>query len=302
MWHIILQIFAVLGIVILCILGLLLLAVVLLLFVPVRYRVEGSKTDQEAALRVKASWLFHLVTFRYELPGEKRSSLRILGIPISVSGKENGDAGKTDVEAKGKSLETPSERMTEDIPKEQAEENTVKESTESEEKEQEDAAPPDKNQPEERKSLFDRLKGKIKKCIYTICSACDKIKNIVKNISYYKEVLTAEENRRLYERLLVRLKKVMKSIFPRRLCVQLLAGTGAPDTTGYLCALYGMLLPFCGKKRKIRFEADFEKKRIEGSFFLKGRLILFPLAVQACGIFFDRQLRTFLKQLKQEEK
>lgn len=302
MWHIILQIFAVLGIVILCILGLLLLAVVLLLFVPVRYRAEGSKTDQEAALRVKASWLFHLVTFRYVLHGEKRSSLRILGIPISVLGKKNTDAGKTDAETKETSLETPSERMTEDIPKEQAEENTVKESTEPEAKEQEDAAPPDKNQPEEKKGLFDRLKGKIEKCIYTIRSACDKIKNIVKNISYYKEVLTAEENRRLYERLLVRLKKVLKSIFPRRLRVQLLAGTGAPDTTGYLCALYGMLLPFCGKKRKIRFEADFEKKRIEGSFFLKGRLILFPLAVQACGIFFDRQLRTFLKQLKQEEK
>lgn len=302
MWHIILQIFAVLGIVILCILGLLLLAVVLLLFVPVRYRVEGSKTDQETALRVKAFWLIHLVTFRYELAGEKRSSLRILGIPISVSGKKNADAGKTDAETKEKSMETPSERMTEDIPKERAEENTVRESTESEAKESEDAATPDKNQPKKRKSLFERLKGKIKKCIYTIRSACDKIKNIVKNISYYKEVLTAEENRRLYERLLARLKKVLKSILPRRLRVQLLAGTGAPDTTGYLCALYGMLLPFCGKKRKIRFEADFEKKRIEGSFFLKGRLILFPLAVQACGIFFDRQLRTFLKQLKQEEK
>lgn len=288
MWHIILQILAVIGIVILCILGLLLLVVAVLLFVPVRYRVEGCRADQTTALSIRASWLCHLVSFRYRKPGENPYSVRILGIPIPIFRKGKAEAGKEEAEAGKEEAEAG-----------KAEPETEERTSESTAEKTEPALP---QKQKSRRSPLERLRDKIKKCIYTIRSACDKIKNIVKNISYYKEVLTAEENRSLYERLLGRLEKVLKSIFPKRLRARLLVGTGSPDTTGYLCALYGMLLPFCGKRRELRFAPDFEKKCFEGSFFLKGRVLLFPLVVQACGVFCDKQLRRFLKQLKQEEK
>lgn len=139
----------------------------------------------------------------------------------------------------------------------------------------------------------------LKKCIYTIRGICDKIREIAENISYYKDVLTAAENRLMYNRLLVRLKKVLKSICPRKLRARILAGTGSPDTTGYLCALYGLLLPKFG--RQLDFTADFENKVFEGDFRLKGGITLYPLLLQAGKIYFDRQLRTFLKELKREE-
>ena len=60
MIHILLMILKVIGVILLVILGLILAAVLLILFVPVRYRVDVSfegKPDGEAAV----SWLLHLV-------------------------------------------------------------------------------------------------------------------------------------------------------------------------------------------------------------------------------------------------
>lgn len=294
MWHIILQILAVVGIILLCILGFLLLTAAAVLFVPIRYRVEGRTKEEDTGilLQVKASWLLHLVTLRYRQAEESKLRLRILGIPIPLSGrktpKEEGKAADTTIVPKGdKAAETTAD----------PEGDTAAEANADPER---DTAAGTNADPE--MTTTPPRGNKIQKCIYTIRSVCDNIKNIVKNISYYREVLTAKENRKLYERLLGRLKKILKCILPGKLRIQLLVGTGAPDTTGYLCALYGMLLPFTGKKRKISFTADFENKCLTGSFFLKGKLTLFPLVVQAVGIYLDKQLRRFLSQLKQEER
>ena len=103
----------------------------------------------------------------------------------------------------------------------------------------------------------------------------------------------------MYDRLLMRIRKILKSICPRKLRARILVGTGSPDTTGYLCALYGLLLPKFG--RQLDFTADFENKVFEGDFWLKGGIMLYPLLLQAGKIYFDKQLRIFLKELKREE-
>ncbi|MDE5680587.1 MAG: hypothetical protein K2I01_09215, partial [Lachnospiraceae bacterium] len=156
----------------------------------------------------------------------------------------------------------------------------------------------------EKKKLS--FRDKIKKIIYTIRKFCDKIKHIkdtikeiAENIFYYKEVITQTENKKLYGRVKDRIFKVLKSIRPRVLKAALHVGTGSPDTTGYLCALYGMLLPVLGNN--VILDADFEEAVWEGEFFLKGRITVFTLLRHAVGLLLDKQLRVFVKQLKREE-
>lgn len=314
MWHVILQILAVLGIIILCILGLVLLVLALILFVPIRYRVSGSKSAETFFVRVRASYLLHLVTLHFDYPESKQASLRVFGRQIAVFPQED-TASEAEEAAKDTASGTKAEAAKDgtseakaEVPKDRAPEAKaeaakdrtpetraeVPEGAASETGEgAKDAASVTETETKKKKTPF------LKKCIYTIRGICDKIREIAENISYYKDVLTAAENRLMYNRLLVRLKKVLKSICPRKLRARILAGTGSPDTTGYLCALYGLLLPKFG--RQLDFTADFENKVFEGDFRLKGGITLYPLLLQAGKIYFDRQLRTFLKELKREE-
>lgn len=317
MWHVILQILAVLGIIILCILGLVLLVLALILFVPIRYRVSGSKSAETFFVRVRASYLLHLVTLHFDYPESKQASLRVFGRRIAVfpqedtaseaeeAAKDTASGTKAETakdgtsEAKAEAAKDRTPETRAEVPEDAASETgegakdaasvteTETETSEDEASEAPVSGAKKKNPP------F------LKKCIYTIRGICDKIREIAENISYYKDVLTAAENRLMYNRLLVRLKKVLKSICPRKLRARILAGTGSPDTTGYLCALYGLLLPKFG--RQLDFTADFENKVFEGDFRLKGGIMLYPLLLQAGKIYFDRQLRTFLKELKREE-
>lgn len=317
MWHVILQILAVLGIIILCILGLVLLVLALILFVPIRYRVSGSKSAETFFVRVRASYLLHLVTLHFDYPESKQASLRVFGRRIAVfpqedtaseaeeAAKDTASGTKAETakdgtsEAKAEAAKDRTPETRAEVPEDAASETgegakdaaSVTE-TETETSEDEASEAPVSGA-KKKKPPF------LKKCIYTIRGICDKIREIAENISYYKDVLTAAENRLMYNRLLVRLKKVLKSICPRKLRARILAGTGSPDTTGYLCALYGLLLPKFG--RQLDFTADFENKVFEGDFRLKGGIMLYPLLLQAGKIYFDRQLRTFLKELKREE-
>ncbi len=314
MLHVILQILAVLGIIILCILGLVLLVLALILFVPIRYRVCGSKSAETFLVRVRASYLLHLITLRYDYPESKQASLRVFGRQIAVFPQED-TASETEEEAKDTTSGTKTDETTDTaselkeeaakdkIPEVKAEvskdavSETAAEMPQDEASETEEAAKTassvTETETKKKKPSF------LKKCIYTIRGICDKIRKIAENISYYKDILTAAENRLMYDRLLMRIRKILKSICPRKLRTRILVGTGSPDTTGYLCALYGLLLPKFG--RQLDFTADFENKVFEGDFWLKGGIVLYPLLLQAGKIYFDKQLRIFLKELKREE-
>lgn len=325
MLHVILQILAVIGIVLLCILGVIFLLVLLVLFVPVRYRAEGEKNGSGLRLLVKASYLLRIITVTYEYPQPGGVRARLFGIKVLDSTepekqKKRRRKGHKRADDAKESKETAAEA-----------ENTVRtqaESTASEEKEAffladkkaeyetteakntEESRDGEKEIPKEQaEGAAEKekltLRGKIKKIIYTIRTFCDKIKHIkdtikkiADNIAYYKKVITAVENQKLYGRAKDRIFRVLKSIRPRVLKAALHVGTGSPDTTGYLCAVYGMLLPVLGSH--VVLDADFEEAVLEGRFFLKGRITVFTLLRHAAGVLLDKQLRIFIKQLKRE--
>lgn len=308
MLHVILQILAIIGIILLCILGFLILLTLLVLFVPIRYRAEGSKDGKDIWLRAKATYLFRLVTVTYEYPKPGSLVARIFGFKIVDTAK------KPEEEGSGKEKKKKKEKKeAEAVAKEQEEaEAAAKEQEKAEaaakEQAKTDAEAETEGEPlKEEAAKKEKLtfRDKIKKILYTIRTFCDKIKHIkdtikgiADNIAYYKKVITQTENKKLYGRVKERIFKVLKSIRPRVLKASLHIGTGSPDTTGYLCALYGMLLPIFGNN--VILDADFEETVWEGTFFLKGRITVFTLLRHAAGVLLDKQLRILIKQLKKE--
>lgn len=305
MLHVILQILAVIGVIVLCILGLSLLLILIVLFVPIRYRANGKREGEVMEFALKAAYLLHMLTVKFVYPEPGSVIVRLFGIKIFDSAKnkskEDGEVSATTEQAAGEPAEgtaeaerpvkaertTETERTVETVKTAQTEETTKTEETAS------------KN---EKKSLIDKIQ-------YTFNTICDKIRNIIakikgifSNISYYKEVLTKPENKKLYGRLKDRLLKVLKSIRPRVIKADVRIGTGSPDTTAYIYGIYGMLMPILGKNVKnINIDLDFENTVYEGEVFLKGRITLFTILVQAVKVLLDKQLHVFLKQLKREE-
>ncbi len=322
MLHVILQILAIIGIILLCILGLFILLILLVLFVPIRYRANGNKKGKDIRLKAKATYLFRLVTVTYECPEPGGLVARILGFKVVDTAKKSGEEGNGKKKKKKKrrknkaeehakaaiNTEAASEKGTKQEEAEAAEICEAKEAAEDktlsvQQGDAETEGEAFKEEEAEKEKLT--FRDKIKKILYTIKTFCDKIKHIkdtikgiADNIAYYKKVITQTENQKLYGRVKDRIFKVLKSIRPRVLKASLHIGTGSPDTTGYLCALYGMLLPILGNN--VILDADFEEAVWEGTFFLKGRITVFTLLRHAAGLLLDKQLRILIKQLKKE--
>lgn len=296
MWHVILQILAVIGIVLLVLLALLILTVLAVLFVPIRYRASGEKEADRIEGVAAVSFLYPFLSFKWQRAGnENRWALRLLGIKLKSSRKaDKGKVAEPEKTDKGKAEETAQAAK----PEKAAE--TVKEEKQPatpsvQNAEAEDAA----RQAEETGTQeTDRVSSE-KKARFTISGLCDKMEKIRDNVEYYKERLTAEENRLFLKRTKERIFAVLKSIKPKVLTARVVCGTGSPDTTGYVCAVYGMLYPVI--EDRISFTADFENKVLDGELSVKGKVRVATLVRHGIKILLDKQLKVFLKEMKRED-
>ena len=88
--HVILTILKILGIILLVLLGLLLVIVFSVLFVPVRYRLEGEKSSpgwSEANGKVRVSWLLHLIHLRIQYREKDLDwECYLFGVPLKKAG------------------------------------------------------------------------------------------------------------------------------------------------------------------------------------------------------------------------
>lgn len=79
MLHILLMILKIIGIILLAIIGLVLLIVALILFVPIRYRIQAHRYDDIMA-KVNISWLLFVIRFALEYNGDELDTkIKILG-------------------------------------------------------------------------------------------------------------------------------------------------------------------------------------------------------------------------------
>lgn len=307
MWHVILQILAVIGIVLLVLLALLILTVLAVLFVPIRYRASGEKEADRIEGVAAVSFLYPFLSFKWQRAGnENRWALRLLGIKLKGSPKvdkgkttepektEKGKVAEPEKTDKGKAEETAQaakpEKAAEPVKEEKQPATPNVQNAEAE-----DAA---RQAEETGTQKTDRVSSE-KKARFTISRLCDKMENIRDNVEYYKERLTAEENRLFLKRTKERIFAVLKSIKPKVLTARVVCGTGSPDTTGYVCAVYGMLYPVI--EDRISFTADFENKVLDGELSVKGKVRVVTLVRHGIKILLDKQLKVFLKEMKRED-
>ena len=319
MLHVILQILSVIGIVLLSLLGVLLLLILLVLFVPVRYKLKGHKEGDGLWLQVRVTYLLHLLSARLDYPDPGSLTVKVCGIKFFDSSAdkkpEKKETAKEPVPDEGEKEPEPAKPAKKLAPGEGEKEpeptETAKEQAPDEgQKEPEPAEiPKEPEAPEKhyRKTLKERIREIFEKIKYTILSVYDKIKNglqkaeeLKATVVYYKNALEAPQNRRFFKRVKKRVFRILKSIRPKVLKADLHIGTGSPDTTGYLCAVYGMLSPFLGNN--VNLAADFENTVWEGRVDIKGNIVIFTVLWHVLCVVLDKQLRTFVKEMKREEK
>ncbi|MDD6845660.1 MAG: hypothetical protein PUE32_08870, partial [Clostridia bacterium] len=93
MLHILLLVIKILLITVSAILAFLLLTILAVLFVPVRYRINGEYDNSSQYVAGKVSWLLHFISFTGGYSKENKAfyTLRICGIRINLSKKKKTD-------------------------------------------------------------------------------------------------------------------------------------------------------------------------------------------------------------------
>lgn len=307
------KVLSIFGIVLLAVLAAALFVLLLLLFFPFTYRVCGSKDAISLRLTAKVNWLFGLfrIRLRYPQPGRLTAKLLCFSLlDIEISPKKEGEqeqeeAGETaggEEPAKDK-LSGAHSREEEasgagSVPADRESAETVADSRTAQEETEEPSGETASESPAQEPS--GKISQKIRKIKYTIYNIYDKIEKIWKNISYYTELLREENTRQLAAHAFLRIRKVLKSFRPRHVRVQLLFGTGSPDTTGCLYGAYCALSAPFGAGFWVT--PDFEQKRLEGEFDVAGHVILWVLVINALKLVLDKKLRLFLAKWKRGQK
>lgn len=307
------------GRILLGLLALVFLLLLLVLFFPVTYRLRGARSGDKLTASARADWLFGVFRVRYAYPEPGSVTVKLLWKKLldtsAVSGKDSEQekkdssqeqkadgGGRTDAESEnGDSAEgTGTETNTTDGAEAPGGETdgSKTEASVTETGGSGDAANAASEAGGEGEDTVpaDGFPGKISKIKYTILKIYGKIKDIWGHWSYYAGVLREDNTVVLWKHVRQRLGKVLWAIRPRRINGSLVFGTGAPDTTGYLFGVYGMLSPLL--HYSLCVTPDFTQQILEGNIDISGRITLWTLTWNGLKLFLDKKLRLFIQKMK----
>lgn len=309
MLHILWMLLKIIGIILLIILGVLVLSVCVVLFVPLRYhgKAETMGTLDSIKAHLKFSWLLHLVSgyVTYENK-ETKWQVRILWKKLNVEKKDSPEAASSEnvseaelpeederdigEDASGK-LNTKSNVSLED----ETPENEIME-TEPMQEEPEGGTPNRKNKKTSSKKTKKQKKNIFEKIKYTFRDFCDKIKALIKKKEKLQEFLTNEIHQSSWRRLKQEIWKLLKFLKPKKLVLNLHFGFEDPSVTGKVLAALSMLYPFY--LDHINIEPEFDEKIFEGDAYIKGTVRGLHLLIVICNLFFDKNIKTTYKAIK----
>ncbi|MCR5222451.1 MAG: hypothetical protein K6D90_06280 [Lachnospiraceae bacterium] len=300
-----LLILKILGITLLSLIGLILLILLLVLFVPIRYRISG-KYEENIEAFARFSWLLHILSFRliYDTNGLSYK-IRIFGIPLKIGEKKEKKPRKEKKPKKEKSLSrTPNEDeiTLEGFEQEQAE---ITEAVTDEKPETVEKADETGTGEEKKQGFFSKLKeyfGKIADLLLNFKEKANafyqKIVSFKENAVYYLDLITNEKNRETFGFVLQQVFKILRAIRPRKWHVYAKVGFEEPDTTGKVLVAASLLYPFAGSHLKL--DPLFDEKALAGNADLKGRVFLIVLLIAGWKLYFNKDLKKLIKDLKKE--
>lgn len=237
----------------------------LLLFAPIRYRIEGNKHEEEMQIQALFSYLNPIVRIYVQYPTKQIVSVRICGILIFPK-KE-----------KVKKQETRKPK----IKPEQTEETI--------------------QQLQERKNVVQEQKERVQQeTLQQSQSVAQKERSekTAKETSYQpsKQASLLWENRKSVLQVLRIILKAIKKLLPKKCRADISFGTGEPDVTGYIYAAYCSLSAYLPKG--ISYEPIWMERMLEGDVWMKGRLRLIYFVVAAVQIFSNKDVRLLIKKIR----
>ncbi|MDE7020768.1 MAG: DUF2953 domain-containing protein [Lachnospiraceae bacterium] len=335
MLHIVLLILKIIGMILGTLLAVLLVGLCVALFVPVRYRIEARRSEAEGAPPIEAegsvTWLLHFVNIRFQYPADVYLRARlflftVFRLPPKQKRKESGRGrngrknkkgrggdrkerriGSSSVEEgqdAGNAEETRSGENTEGTQggenPEQTNDGNIKEERMPSEKTISVSEEEKKRSPAEKiKAVLERIRKFFQNIWYTLTGICDKIKTIWENIEYYMDVIRSDTFQKAFSLCREELYSIFSYIRPRKFQADLIIGMDDPAATGKILSYYGILYPFIGGH--VNIVPDFDRKRIEGSVLIKGKVRLFTFIKAALRIYFSKDIRKLLSLFKKED-
>ena len=316
MVSILLIILKIIGITLLVIIGILFLLLLLILFVPVRYRFKGNY-DDSFHCKGKITWLLHFISIRIEVEKEVVTSIKILGIPLSVFLRKKKEVVIQRDETLNDNQQKDTGVTTQQIKPERQSDTQLIEQTDADDSLNENPQGESlKNEKEkissEKKAIiqkvldiYDNIRKKIQDIIQKIKDIIDKIKDFIinfkqkkKQLKRYLRILQSDTTKAAFALCKNKIFRMLKHIFPRKLRAELTFGFDDPAMTGYTLAVYGMLPEFVGKS--IILHPDFDKQIFNGQFKVKGVIRAWTLLYQVLCILFDKNCRKLYHIVKKE--
>ena len=313
--HVILTILKILGIILLVLLGLLLVIVFSVLFVPVRYRLEGEKSSpgwSEAKGKVRVSWLLHLIHLRIQYREKELDwECYLFGVPLKKAGaavrewkkkrrkkkvQEQKERIKKAVQQKNKpAKKTAAKKKGQEKPL-QIEEKTEIKTAERKQQEKEKVS-------DKLSRFWNRCKkivgsilgfpGKLKKKLtnirLTFRGFCDKIKR-------WQTLWNEESTQAALHFLTEKGRKLIRHVLPRKIRGSITFGCEDPALTGQILGAVAIAYPLYGKG--VAVYPRFEEKILEGNLRIRGRIVAACLLWQAWKIYRNPDVRKTLKKIR----
>ena len=288
MLHILLLIIKILLITVSAILAFLLLTILAVLFVPVRYRINGEYNNSSQYVAGKVSWLLHFISFTGGYSKENKAfyTLRICGIRINLSKKKQSD--KSDEKQEKNIFDSETSVQEKD-----AEEYNSKSDMADDEKtgyvksdEAKEEADQKETFKEKEKVPFSQRLKKVK----------ESLTELINNTKETKEKISKKLNNPDYKELAGFLwnqfKKLIGIIKPKKGSLYVHFGFDDVETTGkaamYLAVLYGLM------GLDIQIYPDFDNKVMEGKVKLIGSIRLWGVVVIAIRCFLNKDFRKYI--------
>lgn len=329
--HIILMTVKIIGILLAAVLLLLLAILGMVLFVPVRYRIEARCGPEKYEGSAGLHWLGRLVRAgaAFSKGDGLKLCLRIAGFPIferpkpaaavkkkkkkrrqiQKSAKKSKSSGESRT-GKPRSDKPAEEKKRAEQPartrnarSEKAEKNSsdVQPRRKSSEPVKKDEQPAIREEKPKRKPIFERAEDFFKK----LRDIGKKLKKIASNIEEKKRKLDRyltiwndEETQKIRHMLKKDLLCLWKHYRPRKIRGRIHFGFSDPSLTGQAAGVLYLLFSSPGDEIAICPEFETEETILDGEGSMSGRIRLFHIVRIGILLFFNRELRRLIEKVK----
>jgi len=302
MLGILLLILKIIGIVLLVILGLVLTLLLLVLFVPIRYRIQATWKEEKKRVSVKITWLLHLLSISAVYDKTLELLVKVLGFPVFSGDKteeevaeeldlddlDDLDAGEVAGEAAdvaGKATDV-AEKAADTVEKAADTADAPEKTADVAEKVPETAQKSSKAQkaPKEPKTQKESI------------PLSEKLESLKAKAVRIRDFITDPANQATFRLILRQLKALIRHILPGKVRADVVFGFDDPSVTGQVLSLCTMVYVWYGDS--IEITPVFDEKVLEADVDMKGRIRPGTILVLGIRILLNKNFRVLLKRFR----